>query len=765
MERLWIRRRPYRIALAATVVVLGAMGFLPLFGGPSYEAALGTGLVIPALAAASTAIDVAEDRAAAFTAIARGLFTGFVLGVAALVTVFAHGLRVGFCDPWPDVQLWLLGPGAGGLMGGAWGAAAGFAVAPLERHRLRRVAALAVAVLGPLGGIAVSIGRFYTSPMVFAFDPFFGFFAGPIYDTVIQPIDQLVTYRLGSLGTLGAALVLALHVDRSSSGRPVFRWRRQPGLAVLGAASAVVSAYVWLDGPAFGHYSSAASIQKALGQRLAGERCDVVYSSSIQTRDARVLADECDAWVPAVERYLETRGPDRILVYLFASPAEKGRLMGAATTYIAKPWRREIYLQTALYPHPTLGHELAHVIAGSFAHGPFLVSGPLGGWWPDPGRIEGVAVAAAPPEDEDLTLEEWSRAMLDMNILPPLASVFRLGFLGQNPAAAYTVAGAFVSFVHDTHGAGAIKRWYAGESIESITGKRLDALERDWHASLSRLGISPAALVTAKARFERPSIFRRSCPHVVDAFAGAAGQRLGAGDVTGAREAFERVLALDPTDFGARMGLAACARKAGDLPAARALYSAIAADPRRHRLERANAVETLADLALYQGNLEAARAGYDEVASLVVDEDRLRALDVKRNPGSDVGRRAIVSLLIGDAKLGASWDVAAAQLGEWLGGDPNQGLAPYLLGKNLYGRGRWDDAAAYLDRALVQPIALDRVLDEALRVRFYIACAERRTDVAASVHARLAARPTLNAARRRALDAQARRCGISLPRP
>ena len=38
--------------------------------------------------------------------------------------------------------------------------------------------------------------------------------------------------------------------------------------------------------------------------------------------------------------------------------------MGAADTYIAKPWRREVYVQAAGYPHPVLGHELMHVLAG-----------------------------------------------------------------------------------------------------------------------------------------------------------------------------------------------------------------------------------------------------------------------------------------------------------------------------------------------------------------------------------------------------------------
>ena len=55
---------------------------------------------------------------------------------------------------------------------------------------------------GPLGGIAIGFGRFYTSPMVFGFDPFVGYFAGPLYDTVVDPGVRLLSYRVGSLASL-----------------------------------------------------------------------------------------------------------------------------------------------------------------------------------------------------------------------------------------------------------------------------------------------------------------------------------------------------------------------------------------------------------------------------------------------------------------------------------------------------------------------------------------------------------------------------------
>ena len=67
----------------------------------------------------------------------------------------------------------------------------------------------------PLGGVAIGFWRFYTSPMVFGFDPFVGYFAGPLYDTVVDPGVRLMSYRVGSLASLPAAAVLAFYLDRT----------------------------------------------------------------------------------------------------------------------------------------------------------------------------------------------------------------------------------------------------------------------------------------------------------------------------------------------------------------------------------------------------------------------------------------------------------------------------------------------------------------------------------------------------------------------
>jgi tetratricopeptide (TPR) repeat protein len=750
------KRIPNSARVSALVTALAFLGYglIPQFGGPGYEAALGAGLVLPAVTALSVAFELAGRRVTPLEAFGVGIGRGFWLSALGLLIVLGHGLRVGFCDAGWGVELYLLAPLPGAILAGVWGAAVGILANRAAPGWRRRAACIGGALFAPLLGIAVSLGRFYTSPMVFAFDPFFGYFAGPLYDTVIDAFWTLATYRAGSLLSLLGIGCVAAHFDEDLH----FMGFRRPWLAGAGAAALLGSALLIGAGSELGHFSTRASIEAALGQQLSAARCDVKYSSGILRRDALLFARDCDAELRADEAYFEVKGPQRVTAFLFANEAEKGRLMGASSTYIAKPWRREIYVQYSPYPHPVVGHELAHVVAGSFGVGPFRVSGPLGGLIPDPGRIEGVAVAASPNDNDDFTLDEWAKTLLELHLLPPLESVFRLGFLGQNSSTAYTVAGAFVHWFHDHYGAAALRRWYGGEPIERVTGKSMAQLELAWRADLSRVNVDPSLLNEARVRFDRPALFGRHCPRIVDRLNGVANQKLGSADTAGARAALAELLRLDPHHTSAKFELAACDVKDGDQAAALQAYATLAASPELAKLEQAGAREARGDVELRAGHIADARTDYDAVAAIVADEDRLRTLDVKRSPDNEQQRRAVVDLLIGDPILGAAFEEAAPRLADWASAEPDNGLPRYLLGKNLFGRGRFSEAAEYLDAALARQLNLPRVKREAWRTRLILACAVGDAPAETRALHALRSDPGLSPARRATVERLAQRC-------
>jgi tetratricopeptide (TPR) repeat protein len=764
--------RPERAALALAAVLLAAIGFAPQFGGPGYESALAGGLVLPSLAAVGSALFVARNepsQRSGFDLLGRGTAFGALLGLTGVLVATLHGLRVGFCDAPLGYELWATGPIPGAVLGGAWGAAAGFFAA---RFRRRRRWAVLLALCAPLGCIAIGFLRFYTSPMVFGFDPFVGYFAGPLYDTVVDPGVRLMSYRVGSFASLLVVAVISLHLRRDGEGQLRLAWRNRPGLLAAGLVALAVSLGVTLSGPRLGHWHTTGSIEEGLGRATSLGRCLVVYSSGVPRADAERLARECIGHLPEIEAYLGARGPEQVKVFLFASEAEKAGYMGASHTYIAKPWRAEVYLQAAGFPHPTLGHELAHVVSGGFGPGPFHVAGPLSGIIPDPGRIEGIAVAASPGEDDDFTLLEWSKALLDLQLLPDMPSVFRLGFLAKSHQAAYTVAGAFVSWFHDRYGADALRNWYAGYPIESASGGRsLTALDAEFRADLAKIELRPELSAMAKARFDRPSIFGRVCPRRIDRDLAMAEARLGSGDTRGAREALRTLLELDGQNTRAKLGLALCDVREGALDAAIARYRALAADPRLSVLERASALEARGDVEVMAARPERAAEAYAQVEKLDADEDRQRTMEVKiltafGKPGD--GKRP---LLIGDPVLGPSWDEAAPLLGaQARAGDP---LAQYLLGRNLWLHGRAAAALGYLNAALepdpavfrnvdyTWPPAL-RIMREASRLRIIVACSDPAFDRAKAVEdlKRLQQDPGLPAAKKDAIERFAKRCGL-----
>src|SRR6188768_919298 len=231
--------RVERGALLLAGVLLSAIGFVPQFGGPGYESALAAGLVLPSVAAIASALLVSKPQLPTancqlptpFDALGRGVAFGAVAALLGAAIATLHGLRTGFCDAPLGYELWATGPGPGAALGGAWGAAAGLVAA-----RFRRVRSWSVllALAGPLGGIAIGFGRFYTSPMVFGFDPFVGYFAGPLYDTVVDPGVRLLSYRVGSLSSLLAAAVLAWHLQLDENSRFRLVWRARPGLVTAG---------------------------------------------------------------------------------------------------------------------------------------------------------------------------------------------------------------------------------------------------------------------------------------------------------------------------------------------------------------------------------------------------------------------------------------------------------------------------------------------------------------------------------------------------
>ena len=769
MPRMMARWRsvPHAGAALFVLVALGGVGFLPLFDGPGYEQSLATGLLVPSTAAIAIALDAARNAGAGAGAaaaaaagtragrtplatLARGVVLGLALAGLALLTALLHAARVGICELWGALLYFALTAGIGCVMGGAWGAVVGETVAALVRRgrivKPRRRAALAVvlSLAGPIGCAAISVGRFVTSPMIFAYDPFVGYFSGTLYDTVIDAGSAMLTYRVGSFATLSAVALFASVLERRED-RPFglvldLRTAATRARGALGLAATLASVGIIVAGSKLGHFSTAASIAKDLGAEKHGVRCDVVYPNTTREQEANLLVKDCDEEVAAVEKRLGAKGPARVRAFFFRDADDKKRLMGAAHTYIAKPWREEVYLQLGGYPHPVLGHELAHVIAGSFGRGPFKIAGDLGGLLPNPGLIEGMAVAAS-PDDEDLTDAQWARAMMQIGILPDMRSIFSLEFLGGASSKSYTLAGAFITWIGERFGFDVARAGYAGGDVTSLTKLDWPALDKAFKDDLLKTPLPGEAESFARAKFARPGIFGRKCPHVVDALRHEADVCRDTQRYEEAIRLYREAIAKDAHDFASQKELATVERRHGDREKGKTALTELAtADEKKvPRTTKDRAEEALADAQFVDGDFEGAAVRWDALAARTVDEDTARTLEIKALGARDeTARDAIRGLLLGDEKHGPDIFWGGVDLGAW-GATKPSGLASYLAGRNFVGRGFYEIGAAALEDAVTRGTPTARVTRETLRQRAIAACALNDRAALARVRARIEA--------------------------
>lgn len=697
-----------RAAAALSVVTGAALWSNALTDHVGYGASLVVAL-LGSVAGALTGAGLAARLRAGEVRVSGGVLAAGAVAAAlgyalvALLVVLARGLVAPVCAPGAGALAVLLVA----LPGVALGALAGALLGALLP---RRGAATTLAALLVPAFVAWSVARFYATPTIFAYDPFFGFFPGAIYDEDVPLGATLLSYRVGTLGwILSLSALLAGAWDGARA-----RWntlRRNAialALAVIGAA---VGLGVYLAGPALGHRHDAAQVADALGATAWSRRCVVRYDRSIARRQALLTAADCDVRVAQIEAFYGVRSPRRITVFLFADAAQKQALMGAADTYIAKPWRHEVYLQAAPFPHPVLKHELAHVVAGAMASGPLRVT-TVAALLPVPGLIEGAAVAAAWEGEGDASPHQWSRAMLEAGMAPRVATLASLGFFASASANAYTAAGSFCRWLHDSFGAERFRAVYARGDFSAVYGRPAEALEREWHAFLRTVPVDDRVVARARARFRRASIFGRACPFDLERIGDEAARALAADAVDDAERGYRTLASRDPTDLRARIALALLRVRRGDLAGA----DALAAEAERDAGPAAGARvrNAVADAVWRWGDARDARARYDALDASLASDDEARTLWLKRDALARGGVVAEVlrDLLIGRGARDPSPVAAMARAAEGAGDDP---VLRYLVARQLFLHERFEASLA----ALGDPAAQrePRVRAEARRMR------------------------------------------------
>jgi thioredoxin-like negative regulator of GroEL len=706
-----------RWLLAAALLVGIVLSFIPLLAVHGIESAVALGALLPPLCAAGAArIAIAARNGPALGAVAlagRAVTAGLLLLLAPVLVLALNALRVRNCAPLEGLTFIALGPGAGVVLAALVGACAG-------ALPVRPWIATALAVLVPLLGVLRAFYGFYATPTVYAYGHFFGYFPGALYDELVELPGPLLTQRV--LTALWCAALIALLVSHYEPTRRALALWPQPGrrgaqaVLVAAACAALIGA---ANGEQLGHRSSVRFIADALGERVLSRRCELVIARETPSARRQRMADDCDFRVRQMERWFGLSQRERVRVFVFRNADEKRKLMGAASTNIAKPWRREIYLQDDAWPHPVLAHEMAHIVAGNTGRGPFRVAGPLGGLWPDFALVEGVAVAAAwvNSSPSGLTPHQWTRAMIEQDLAPPLSQLFGAGFLQQQRRVAYTLAGSALQYIAQTHGTRALRRIYAGEDVRAVLGISLEELDRRFRAFIAAVPLPDAARALAQQRFAGSSILSSVCPHEKAKLARELEGDLAAGDAAEAEDTCRRVLAIDPAETGVRATLAAVLARQGDLAAARAELERLQRPQPAAPTVIAAARQMIADEAWRSGKPDAALAIYRELLGQPSDRDVLRMLQVKTLAlaGSARERELIFALLVGEPARAVDGAVAVYLLRE-LRAEREDGLPHYLEARQLLNRERFAEAASLLGEARQHGLPTPEIALEAVRI-------------------------------------------------
>jgi hypothetical protein len=685
---------------AATALAGGVGCALPMLKTLGYEYSLLISLISSAGAGQLAACypHQALSRGARFPAAAlyfRALAFGLVLLAAPLALSLLNRFRVPPCNEVEGLLFFLLMPVCSVAIAAAFGLLSGVL---LPRSGPSSVLWFAFF----LGSLAGAFHAFYSSPAVFVFGPFFGYFPGVLYDELVSVEVRLVTYRVATLAEIATVIALICWLVDPASLR--LSWKRlgsRPGACTTAGLFFLFAVGMYLAGPKLGHRTERSDLEELLDRKVKKGRLDLFFPRGTDLDTVNALTEDAAFSLYQVERYLGTTSDKRVAVFFFSGASQKAAAMGAAGTNVAKPWRSEVYVTLGPVPHEVLRHEIVHAVAADLGSGPFAVPGAFGGLLPDPGRIEGLAVAAQ-GQRGDLTVHQWAAAMKRLGLLPSIDSVFGLGFFNLAASTAYTAAGSFCSWIHDTYGREALTTAYRTGGWEAATGRDIKALEAGWLASLDGIPLRDEDLAAAEHRFDRAAVIHSVCVHEVAKLRAEAERLSDAGSWDRAFDVYTEAHGRSGGSTSTLISLFYALVDSGKIGEARGKAADLLKAPEIDSVNKAFIEEILSDFDLADNRNFLAKTRFDDLSSRARDESDRRRLQVKARLAlyeSPSIRRALQALAWRPGQRAVPQTLAMLAIAESSCEMPDNPILSYLVARQHFNLRDWGAAIAWLDKA------------------------------------------------------------------
>lgn len=239
----------------------------------------------------------------------------------------------------------------------------------------------------------------------------------------------------------------------------------------------------------------------------------------VSVRDVDAVLAEGTLWLDRLSDRMGVAPSGPLTVWLHVDANALAKYTGARHVHFAVPFKRELHISSAVVPHPSLGHELVHVLGGELSDGILGVPSRLP-LLMHAGIVEGTAMALTPELEvrDGLTLREQAAALRRANLAPPIEALFDdttsiFGFWRHAPGRAYVTAGAVMEALLAEKGVAGVTSVYKAGSLSAAfsdddeRAKFITAHE----GALERMELPPDAVHSVKQAFARPSILDETC--------------------------------------------------------------------------------------------------------------------------------------------------------------------------------------------------------------------------------------------------------------
>jgi len=407
--------------------------------------------------------------------------------------------------------------------------------------------------------IIFSFLEYYINPQLFIYNPFIGFFPGLMYDEELTITSSLIFYRLYNI-IISILLLSFAYIFYQIDGNVRYKNKlyklkhafKKPLIILL----LLIIFFFHFFSNELGITSSKKYIISKLGSEYQTEHFNFYYSSSnINENNLKEILNISEFYFTKISNELKVNFKSKIDIFIYPSPQEKNKLIGAKYTLISKPWLKQIHINQNSIDE-ALKHELVHIIASDFGI-PILkigVSAYL---------IEGLAMAIE-WQWGYRTLHEYSSSIIKYLPQIDIEKIFSTyGFIFNNPNIAYVLSGSFIKYLIEYYGIDKTKSLYSTGKYYELFGKDKNNLIIEWKKYLLTYHIFEEDSVITFYTFKRPSMFQKVCFRTIANINEEANIELQNKNYDKAIELYKKSILLS-NNFTAKNGLVLALLKKGE---------------------------------------------------------------------------------------------------------------------------------------------------------------------------------------------------------